>query len=101
MLTVQWVRKVVSATAGVLDALVYHSYNNDALASQETATFFLSQTLDQAKAYMAEAERASPPLPVILVSLAIHSFVRFSRHSAILPGHHGSWLHGVCVCTTG
>ena len=42
MLTVQWVRKVVSATAGVLDALVYHSYNNNALASEDTATFFLN-----------------------------------------------------------
>ena len=33
---------MVTATAGVLDALVYHSYNNNALASEDTATFFLN-----------------------------------------------------------
>ena len=72
--TTQWVRKVVAATAGVLDALVYHSYNNDAIASEGSATFFLNQTMVQGAAYLAEAALATPkPLPVILGEGAFHN----------------------------
>lgn len=71
--TTQWIRKVVDATAGALDALVFHSYNNNALASPETATFFLNQSEEQAVAYFAEADRASPPLPLILGEGAFHN----------------------------
>eukprot|EP00040_Diaphanoeca_grandis_P011969 m.61181 g.61181 ORF g.61181 m.61181 type:complete len:545 (+) comp22944_c0_seq1:16-1650(+) len=71
--TTQWVRKVVADTAGVLDVLVYHSYNNDALTSQQDATFFLNQTLKHALAYIAEAERVDPPLPVWLGEGAFHN----------------------------
>ena len=99
--TSTWIRKVVTATAGALDALVYHSCeypsvpvsswcvvalvcdtggvavisadNNNGLASKESATFFLNQTLDQAEAYLAEAQRASPALPLILGEGAFHN----------------------------
>lgn len=71
--TSQWVRRVVSETAGVLDVLVYHSYNNDALQSKDTATFFLKQTEKQAQAYLEEASRVSPALPVWLGEGAFHN----------------------------
>ena len=47
--------------------------NNNGLASKESATFFLNQTLDQAEAYLAEAQRASPALPLILGEGAFHN----------------------------
>ena len=47
--------------------------NNDGLASTDSPTFFLKQTLDQAEAYLAEAQRASPALPLILGEGAFHN----------------------------
>lgn len=47
--------------------------NNNGLASKESPTFFLNQTLDQARAYLVEAQRASPALPLILGEGAFHN----------------------------